>query len=275
MTISEWLKGAKEKIPSLDAELILCSALNFDDRVDIVLYADQEFDFKTADEMVKKRESGVPLAYIVGFKEFYGRNFKVDKNVLIPRPETEQIIISALSIIDVEKFKNVRILDVGTGSGCIPITLKLELNSEGINSEIFGIDVSEPALKIAEENAKSLDVDVTFFNSNLLEKVDSLPDILIANLPYVDMNWDWKSEELKFEPALALFAEDGGLKLIKKLIDEIAEKDSTYSKTSELKSPKFLILEADTSQHDEIIKYAKSKGLNLINHSNFAISFKF
>ena len=270
MTVSEWLGSAKEKIDSLDAELILCSALNFEDRVDIVLYAEKEFDFSLADQMLEERANGIPLAYITGSKEFYGRNFKVNKNVLIPRPETEQIIISTLSIIDVEKFQNVRILDVGTGSGCIPITLKLELNSEKIASEIFGTDVSEPALEIAKENAKNLDADVRFFNSNLLEKIDSLPDILIANLPYVDINWDWISEELKFEPALALFADDGGLKLIKKLIDQI------FAKISDKKTQKkFLVLEADPSQHDDIINYAKEKGFELISRSNFILSFKF
>lgn len=268
MTISEWLKGAKEKVDSLDAELILCAALDFEDRVDLVIKSEEEFDFQKAEEMLSQRLKGLPLAYITGYKEFYGRKFKVTKNVLIPRPETEQAIISALSIIDVEGFNNVRILDIGTGSGCIAITLKLELNAEKKRSEIFGTDVSKPALEIAKTNAKNLNADVMFFEADLLEKNDSLPDIIIANLPYVNPKWDWISSELKFEPALALFTDDNGLKLIKKLIDQIIKKPHNDNS-------KFLILEADTSQHEDIIEYARKNNFNLISRSDFILSFKY
>ena len=78
--------------------------------------------------MLEKRITGIPLAYIVGQKEFYGRNFYINSNVLIPRPETEQMILSVLGIVDAEKMEHVSILDVGTGSGCISVTLKLELD---------------------------------------------------------------------------------------------------------------------------------------------------
>jgi len=256
-----WLKEAEKKIYSLDAELIACFVLKFNDRVDLVLHGEEDFDLKKADELVEKRASGVPLAYLIGEKEFFGRKFKVNKNVLIPRPETEDIILSILSIVETDNLKNPTILDVGTGSGCIPITLKLELPS----AKIFGSDISKAALKVAEENAKTLKADIKFTYSDLLEKFKTLPDIITANLPYVDKSWDWTSDSLKFEPALALYADDGGLKLIKKFLDEVnARKDNKKH---------YLLIEADTSEHDEIIKYAKNYNFELILKNNFILAF--
>lgn len=268
MKLSEWAKQAKTQISSLDADLIVMHALGFTDRVDLILHAEDEYDFEVADEFLKKRASGIPMAYILGYKEFYGRKFAVDSNVLIPRPETEQMIISALGIIDVEKMNNVSIVDVGTGSGCIPTTLKLELNEMNIWSDVVGVDVSIPALDLAQENADDMGAEVRFFCSDLLNSIQELPDIITANLPYVDIKWNWTSEELKFEPALALFADDGGLKLIKKLIDQIVEKLDNNKK-------RFLLLEADTSQHDAIIAYAKDRNFELISHDGFIMGFKY
>lgn len=268
MKLSEWAKKAKEQVDSLDADLIAMHALGFSDRVDLILHAEDEFDFEIADEFLKKRASGTPMAYILGYKEFYGRKFAVDPNVLIPRPETEQMVISALGIIDVEKMNNVSILDIGTGSGCIPTTLKLELNKMNIWSDVVGVDVSVPALDLAQENADDMGAEVRFFCSDLLAAIDELPDIITANLPYVDIKWNWTSKELKYEPALALFADDGGLKLIKKLLDQIAKKKNDDKK-------RFLILEADTSQLSAIIDYATERKFELISKEPFTLSFKY
>ena len=156
MKLKRWVEETKEKISSLDTELIAVSALGFNDRSDIVLHWNDRYDFSEADKMVEKRLKKTPLAYIVGSKEFYGRKFKVNPNVLIPRPETEQIITSVLGIVDVLKKDEISILDVGTGSGCIPITLKLELSAEGVKTDISAVDVSVPALDQARENAELL-----------------------------------------------------------------------------------------------------------------------
>ena len=267
MILKGWLKKAEEKIYSLDAELIACFVLGFSDRVELVLHGEEDFDLKKADELVKKRAAGIPLAYLTGEKEFFGRKFKVNKNVLIPRPETEDIILTILSIIETDSLKDLTILDVGTGSGCIPITLKLELNAQRINSKIFASDISRAALDVAKANAKSLNADIDFFYSDLLEKIDSLPDILIANLPYVDKTWDWTSDSLKFEPALALYADDGGLKLIKRLLDEINDRKDDKKH--------YLLLEADPSQHEEIIAYAQKHQFKLLLKNNFILAFVF
>ena len=268
MKLIEWVKQAKTKISTLDAELIAMKTLGFSDRVGIIMHSDEEYDMSEADKMLEKRAVGIPLAYIMGEKEFFGRVFNVNQNVLIPRPETEQMIYSVLGIVDAEKMENPSIVDVGTGSGCIPITLKLELFKDGILSDIKGVDVSLPALEVARENAEKLRVNIEFFESDLLEKIDTLPDIITANLPYVDLDWDWTSPELKYEPALALYADDGGLKLIKKLIDEASDKKNDDRS-------RFMVLEADNSQLDDIVAYATSRGFILISKDEFILAFKY
>lgn len=207
---------------------------------------------------------------------FYGRDFFVNQHVLTPRPETEQIIDAVVNLFGLPYLPQVRppkpvlpddarILEVGTGSGCIAITLRLMLK----NARIQATDISKDALEIAQKNAKKFGVDDPhlFIISNLLENVkftpENTPDLIVANLPYVDKNWDWvKPETLKSDPDLALYAEDGGLELIKKLIDE-AEKHQI----------KYLTLEADPCQHQAIETYAKSKNYHLKTTTGFILTF--
>ncbi|MBQ8985234.1 peptide chain release factor N(5)-glutamine methyltransferase [Candidatus Saccharibacteria bacterium] len=197
---------------------------------------------------------------------FYGNDFIVDENVLIPRPETEQIIDEVLKLVGRPILpgvkptpaklnpKGIKILDVGTSSGCIAITLKKLLK----DVEIYASDISEKALKIARKNAEIHQAPITTIISHLLKNVNITPDIIVANLPYVDKTWDWLDlDSLSKEPEIALFAEDGGLKLIKELIDTATSK--------------YLILEADPSQHKQIIDYAKSK-YSLIEENGFIIT---
>lgn len=256
MNVDSWLKQAKtHKNLRLDAELILLEALGKSDRTFLVGHGDYKLsvaELKKADELFLRRKNGEPLAYIFGFKEFYGRRFLVDKNVLIPRPETEEII----EII--KKLKPKRILDVGTGSGCVAVTLKLE-NPE---AEVFAVDVSGSALKKAKENAENFSADVNFLKSDLLDRVDENFDVIVANLPYVDKNWEWiKKDELGFEPELALYAENGGLELIFKLLKQ-AENRCQY-----------LILEADPCQHERIIAEAEKNGFKNRGKDGFILTF--
>ena len=186
-------------------------------------------------------------------KDFYGRDFLVTKDVLIPRPETEQLIDAVLSLAGVAYLPGVKptkrelpenpvIIDVGTGSGCIAITLKKELK----DAEIIATDISEKALKVAQKNAAKHGTHISFIISRLLEKVNTTPDLIVANLPYVDENWDWLDKKaLSKEPSIALYAKDHGLKLIKELIDTATSK--------------YLVLEADPCQHEAIIDYATPK----------------
>ena len=198
---------------------------------------------------------------------FYGYDFFVSSDVLTPRPETEQIIDEVLKLCGkpilpgvkpgkpILDLKSLKILDVGTGSGCIAIALKKKIPE----AEIYASDISEKALKVAQKNAEAHNTPITFIISHLCQNVNFTPDIIVANLPYVDRNWDWLDQEsLKSDPDLALYAEDGGLALIKELIDTATSN--------------YLILEADESQHAEIIDYTKGK-YKLINETGFALTF--
>lgn len=220
------------------------------------------------------QKNNPPIAYQQGYQNFYGRNFIVSPDVLIPRPETEQIIDAVLNLAGKPYLpgiipspsilsKNPYILEVGTGSGCIAITLQLELPE----ARIQAVDISKKALKIAQKNAEMFGINNPnlFIISNLLENVkftpENKPELIVANLPYVDENWHWLDKDsLSYEPKEALYAEDGGLKLIKSLIDQA----SSYQ-------IKYLILEADPCQHEKIIKYAKN--YRLIKKTGFILTF--
>jgi release factor glutamine methyltransferase len=205
-------------------------------------------------KLFAKRQHGLPIAYILGKKEFYGRDFLVNKNVLIPRPETETIIDVVKNLADNTSAKN--IIDIGTGSGCIGITLKLERPKLAVTLS----DISQSALKIAKTNAQNLKADVKFTRSNLLKNLPNyiIYDIIIANLPYVSPDWQLLPD-LKFEPKKALFASDGGLKTVKRLIQ---------TAPTHLSQGGLLALELDPCQHPEIIKFAAQHHfkLKLVNH---------
>ena len=253
MTIKDWLAEQSKTIPRLDAELILAHLLQVSDRSHLVAHSDEELpNTTTADSYVERRTNGEPLAYILGYREFYGRRFFVTPDVLIPRPETE-------TIIDIVKALNpTKVLDVGTGSGCIAVTLALELPT----TEISAIDISDEALRVAQKNAAHHNVKIAFHKSNLLENYQPEPNtLIIANLPYVDAAWDWLDHKsLDYEPSLALYAEQNGLELIYKLIDQAPASCR-------------LILEADPCQHEAIINYATQHGLSLIDKRDFILHF--
>ncbi len=261
MNVSSWLKrAATSQISHLDAELILAHALN-KERVFLHAHPDYELtesEQRKAEEYLKRRQNHEPVAYILGSKEFYGREFLVTPDTLIPRPETEAIV----DLVKELSLDKPRILDVGTGSGCIAITLKLELPE----SDVMAVDISEKALTVAKKNADNLHANLEFRKSDLLKNVDEKFDIIVANLPYVDKNWDWLSPELDFEPETALYSEDFGLKDIKNLILESDTKLTEQGK---------LILESDISQHEAIESFVKSNtNMRLVKTSGLAQMFE-
>ena len=264
MIISEWLKIATKSlktasIPSarLDAELILANTLR-KNRTYLHAHLDEEIDprrFDIANARLDLRLDRVPIAYILGYKEFYGRRFTVSPSVLIPRPESEDLISLFLELTVSEIAEKV-LIDVGAGSGCLGITAKLERN----NLSVILSDISKPALNIAEKNANALNADVHIQQQSLLNGQLKPVDYIFANLPYVDKNWD-VSPELQYEPEIALFAEDEGLKLILQLISQAPR----Y-----LTSEGLLFIEADPQQHNRIIDeavkncFVKERVLNYI-----------
>ena len=275
MTISEWLAEARTRIDALDTELIAVrffapgdSVVNGAevDRSWLAAHGEDEIfaDLATlANEMVARRASGEPLAHIFGFKEFYGRKFKVSPEVLIPRPETEGLIelIRGLDLPEEPKF-----LEIGTGSGCIAATLAAECP----RAKVVATDVSERALEMARVNNVVLGTGVEFYRGDLLE---DLPDevggfdVLVANLPYVDEEWGWLDKRtLNFEPELALYAEDGGLALYKKLILQMKARGEEFAR--------YIVFEADPCQHEALIRFAEENGLLLVKAEGFGVVFR-
>lgn len=200
--------------------------------------------------LVKKRAQRYPLAYLTGHKEFYGRDFFVTPDVLIPRPETEALVEFT------KRLNPTTILDVGTGSGNIAITLALETNAQVIAS-----DVSKKALAIAQKNASNLGSKVVFVESNLLANIKGQFSCIVANLPYVGRSWQ-RSPETIAEPRLALFADNDGLELINNLIAQAP---------AHLIPGGHLLLEANPKQHINIQKIAQKHGFILSALEGFAL----
>jgi len=153
------------------------------------------------DQFINRINNQEPIQYILGEAEFYGRKFKVNHSVLIPRPETELLIHEVINAA----IKSPKILDVGTGSGCIAVTLELEIS----NSNVVGIDISEDALKVAGENAMKNNAKVNFQLGNILQPIADISDldILVSNPPYITEKerFTMKRNVLDHEPPLALF----------------------------------------------------------------------
>jgi release factor glutamine methyltransferase len=204
--------------PRLNAEHLLAHVLS---RKRMELYLDFERRLRESElaplrELVKRRGSGEPLQHLLGTVEFCGHSFRCDKRALVPRPETEQLVELLISHFKSEIAYS-RMVDVGTGSGVIALTLAAEFPK----AEIVGADISEDALMLARENAERLDLAdrVQFLRSNLLEGV--LPGLgaIIANLPYVSTEDRQNlSREVLHDPEVALFAGACGDELVRQLI---------------------------------------------------------
>jgi release factor glutamine methyltransferase len=199
-------------------------------RVDLALKPDLELtdlDLSQWDYYLKQLQLEVPIQYLLGTTNFYGLDFKVNPNVLIPRPETEELVQWIIDWVDKEhKNNNVKILDIGTGSGCIAIALAKNLP----NAQVFALDVSDKALAVAQENAKEQGVNVVFIQKNILEARDLEYefDIIVSNPPYVRNleKQEIKKNVLDNEPHLALFVEDDDSLLFYRKIADLAKTNS-------------------------------------------------
>lgn len=322
MKIEAWLKAAKEQVPALDAELLLVWALGEGevaggarglssrtepgesgntgrtrrlgdreeggltlDRSYLVAHGEEELSVETLAKLraaLERRVQGEPLAYIVGEKEFYGRKFRVDARVLIPRPETETLVDLVRERIhgfvrDLRQFatdfatvsrqsasrqgaQTGRILEIGTGSGCLAVTLALELPE----AEVVATDVSAEALMVAQENARRLGARVEFRRADLLAGLAGEFEVLVANLPYVDVNWEWlEQRSLDYEPAGALYSEQGGLAHYVRLLEQLGAAEAKVR-------ARWLVLEADPCQQDELVRLAAVQGWRLVERRGFA-----
>lgn len=185
----------------------------------------REEDWQKFYEIIVAHGRGVPLQYLLGFEEFYGRRFIVNEHVLIPRPETEELVYSMLARMK-RVFSNSKrecaLLDIGTGSGVIAITMKLECPELNVTAS----DISEEALKIAHENARRLGAEITFVHGDLMEpflRNSQKFDIIMSNPPYIGTR---EKDELStvvkdYEPETALFAGEDGLEIYRRLAEQL------------------------------------------------------
>ena len=230
------------------------------------LNEEQEEELRKKIERVKKNE---PLQYVLGETIFYGRRFKCDQRALIPRPETEELIDWIIN--DVSNDGNIRILDIGCGSGCIAITLAKELK----NSTVTALDISKEAISLTEENCKINNCQVECINDDIFNFSDAQYDIIVSNPPYICDNEaaNMESNVIDYEPHLALFVPDNSpLKFYEKITEYAArnlrsrgklyfEINRKYGKEMQLLLEKFgfinIELRKDISNNDRMIKGEK------------------
>ena len=202
-------------------------------------------------EMVMERlQKNEPFQYILGYEEFYGYSFKVNKNVLIPRPETEELVDWIIESTKINT-KKINILDIGTGSGCIPISLAKNI----YNADIFAYDISKKAIDVAKENNKYHDTKVTFINQDILNKSlwknNKYFDIIVSNPPYIPNSEKglMHSNVLDFEPKIALFVENEEPLLFYETIADFA--------LTNLKLGGFLYFECNEFNAKDVVKLLK------------------
>ena len=180
----------------------------------------EELYFSLIDKHIEKN---VPLSHLVGFEYFYDRKFKVTKDVLSPRMETEELIYKVIDYIKSINKNNIKILDLCTGSGIIGITLRKELESKSL--EVVASDISEEALKVAKENAIMNEAEVKFIQSDIFENINEKFDIIVSNPPYIAYNDKITMEDnvLNYDPHLALFAEEDGMYFYREIVENAKE----------------------------------------------------
>jgi len=199
------------------------------------------------EEGLERLKKGEPVQYIVGNVDFYGNIFKVNKDVLIPRFETEELVSYTIDLINKNFNDKIDIVDLGTGSGCISITLK-----EKLNANVDAVDISEKALKVAKENSKLLNQDVNFYLGDMLNPLNKKYDVIISNPPYISYDEEIMDIVKNNEPNIALYAPNNGLKYY----EDILKNAQRY-----LKEKSLIAFEIGYKQADSIkniaLKYFK------------------
>lgn len=252
MTLEKALRAAREELSrrgvedaALEAEILMRYGLGLSRSQ---LYVEFEREIKPGEEerlrlVVERRAQGEPTAYITGHREFYGLNFLVDRRVLIPRPESELLVETAIDL----GLKGARTFaDIGTGSGCIAISVAANLPE----ATVYATDVSAEALAVAQSNSRKHGVEnrVRMLRGDLAEPVAESVDVLIANLPYVRRSDVVGVNTRGFEPALALDGGEDGLDAIRKLLGQCATK---------VKAGGSILLEIGAGQREAAVQAAE------------------
>ena len=219
-TATERLRALGAPTPGLDADVLLAHVLGLSKEA-IVAHPEVAVDTATArryDELIERRGAGVPVAYLRGFKEFYGLRFTVDERVLVPRPETELLVDAVRAHVG---GRSLTVVDLGTGSGAIAVALAATEPA----LRVIAVDVSRDALDVARINAVANRATVQFRAGDLLGPITERVDVVVANLPYLredepaDLTGDRAS--LAYEPRLATFAGADGLALVRRAIADL------------------------------------------------------
>ncbi len=263
---TDYLKKRDVQSPRLESEILLaealkCSRVDLYTRFDYEPTAEERAVFK---EHIQKRAQGAPVAYLVGHKEFYSLDFLVDPNVLIPRPETEFLVMTLFDLIK-EHFGGmdapVSILDIGTGSGILPVAAGVHLK----NAEILAVDISRDALSTAQKNvekyAESLGNRATLLQSDLFEAVpaEKTFDFIISNPPYVgrrEIDAELEKNVFRYEPHVALFGGEIGTELIERMLPDVPKR---------LKPNGWFLLELSPMIHGSVVEsIEKTPGLKYV-----------
>jgi release factor glutamine methyltransferase len=243
--------------PRLNTEHLLAHVLG---RKRIELYLEfervlTESELAPLRNLVKRRSEGEPLQHLLGTTEFCGLTFLCDKRAMVPRPETEELVELVESKIE---NRDLRIVDVGTGSGVIALTLAVKFPE----AEILAVDISDDALALAQENAARIKLadHVHFLKSNLLENVEGCFDVIVANLPYISIrDRQSLSREVLHDPEVALFASAQGDELVRKLIAQAP---------SQLRPGGMLALEIGIGQSEALLSALAEKNYRDISFKN-------
>lgn len=231
-------------------------------RTEYYMYPDRELDFNVCEkykQLILKRSNHYPLQYITNVQQFMGYDFYVDESVLVPRPETELLVVKTEKVISEKKKcllnnQSVKVLDMCTGSGCIAISLKLR----NYELSVSAVDISNLALEVARKNAEILSADVCFIQSDLFENVSCEKyDIIVSNPPYIETGElaELMIEVRDYEPVIALDGKNDGLYFYRKIIKE---------SVSFLKPDGVLILEIGFNQADSVSLLLENAGFKTV-----------
>ena len=245
MTIEELIILGKKHLHSNEAKMLLASILKYD-TLELLNHLDEIISTEIADKYktcIEAVENNIPLQYVIGNVNFFGYEFDVNKDVLIPRFETEELVDRIIKFIN-NKFSSAeKVIDLGCGSGAIGITLKKKIP----NLDITCLDISDQALVVAQKNANKLDVEITFVKGDMLSNIDEKYDVIVSNPPYIAENEEIEDIVKDNEPHLALYAGVDGLDCYRKI----------FKDAKKVLNDKFLIaLEIGCTQKEAIIKLA-------------------
>lgn len=193
------------------------------------------------EDAIERLNNGEPVQYIVGEVDFCGNILRVNKNVLIPRFETEELVEETIKFIKEHFSKKVDILDIGTGSGAIAISLK-----KAVNSNVTATDISKDAIEVAKENASTNSVDINFINTNIYEGIDNKFDVVISNPPYISYDEEIMDIVKNNEPHTALYADNNGLYFYEEILKNIK---------SIIKENYLISFEIGETQYEDIKNY--------------------